>query len=125
MRRARSRGFGLLLTLFGLYAVVSYTASLRAAEFGLRAALGARRSELLFRAMGAATIPTLVGGVIGIPMGLALIKGMDRYLFMVDPWSVQMAILSVSALGLTAVGASMLPAVKASRVDLVRVLQGE
>ncbi|MDA0313183.1 MAG: hypothetical protein O2992_13830 [Gemmatimonadetes bacterium] len=113
------------LTLAGLYSVVSYTASLRTAEFGVRATLGAGQTELMWRAVGDAAIPGLLGALAGLPVGLFLIKGMDRLLFMVDPWSPWVTLGSVLTLAVGTMIASLAPALRASRVDLVTVLKSD
>ncbi len=115
----------LLLAVGGLYAVVSYLSSLRTAEFGVRAALGARRTELVARAIGSVWLPTAAGLVVGVGLGRALTTGFDRWLFQVDPASGWVTVASVVIFAVTAGGASLLPALRASRVDLVEVLRAE
>ena len=115
----------LFLAVGGLYAVVSYLASLRSAEFGVRAALGARRAELVGRSIGAVWLPTTAGLVVGVVLGRLLTTGFDRWVFQVDPSSGWVTVASVLVFAVTAGGASLLPALRASRVDLVDLMRAE
>ena len=115
----------LLLAVGGLYAVVSYMSSLRTVEFGVRAALGARRAELVRRSVGSVWVPTLVGGDVGLFAGLTLTAGFDRWVFLVDPSSPWVAGASITVFLLTAGVARLGPALRASRVDVVQVLKAD
>ncbi|HSR40785.1 MAG TPA: FtsX-like permease family protein, partial [Longimicrobiales bacterium] len=115
----------LFLSLAGLYAVVSYLASLRVVEFGIRAALGAGRWELVRRAATSALWPVAAGIAVGVAAGLAMVRGFDRWLFQVDPWAPGPIGLSVGVMALSALASALLPARRASRVDLVSVLKGD
>jgi ABC-type antimicrobial peptide transport system permease subunit len=67
---------GLMLALVGVYGVVSYAASQRTQEIGVRMALGASRSEILRLVLGRGLV--LVGG--GLLTGLAVAFGVSRLL---------------------------------------------
>lgn len=115
----------LVIAVAGLYAVVSYIASLRVAEYGIRSALGARRSELVAHTMGR-NIPAVAAGVgAGVVLGFALTRDFARFMFDVEPWSPSVAITSLGVLCLIALLSSLVPAVRASRVDIVRALRCE
>lgn len=115
----------MLISIIGLYALVSFMAAQRLPEFGVRAALGASRNELILRAVSSAFLPVglgLIGALVG---GLWLVRGFDRMVFGSDPWDP----LAISAcfllLIISAFASSILPASKASRVDVRSVLLGE
>jgi len=67
----------------------------------------------------------MVGAVVGLAVGLRLTRGFDRYVFLVDPGSPWMVVATALVLFGSALGASLLPALRASRVDPVRVLRTE
>lgn len=115
----------LLLAVVGLYAVVSYLASVRMGEFGIRAALGASRPRLVGCAVlwGVPAVATGIGA--GVAVGLWLTSGFARFMFEVDPWSPGVAVAGFGVLALTALAASLVPAVRAGRVDVVRILEAE
>ena len=115
----------LILSLVGLYAVASYLASLRAAEFGIRAALGARRFDLIGRAVLSVGWPTALGILGGLGGGLWLTRGFDRWVFLSDPWDPWVVAASLGTLTLSTLVASLLPARRASRVDLIEVLSSD
>lgn len=115
----------LLLAVGGLYVVISYLAAVRAAEFGIRAAMGASRTRLIVRAV-LWGIPSLAAGnLAGVVVGLWLTRDFARFMFEVDPWSPGVAAAGFGVLVLVAVAASLVPAIRAGRVDLVRVLKAE
>lgn len=115
----------LFLALVGMWAVVSYLASLRLAEFGICAAIGASRRELMQRAASTVVTPTVVGILSGIALGMYIVRGFDRWLFLVDPWSPPAIVATVGALGVSAVASALTPALRASRVDPAEVLKAE
>jgi hypothetical protein len=120
--------FGLLalaLALVGLYGVVTYMVRERRGEFGLRMALGAERSGILRLVLGKG----LVLSALGIAGGLAGTFGLTRVIagFVVgvaptDP----LTLAGVAALFVAmAVVASLVPAVRALRVDPAVTLREE
>jgi ABC-type antimicrobial peptide transport system permease subunit len=72
-----------------------------------------------------ALLPTGVGIVGGLFGGLALTRGFDRWLFLSDPWDPGVVAANLSVLVVAAIGSSLVPALRASRVDLVRVLSSD
>ena len=110
-------GVALLLGVVGIYGVISYIATQRTREIGIRMALGAAQRDVsgLFLRHG------LVLSAIGIGLGLAGAAGLTRLmasmLFGVNAldWVTYVAV--AVGLGATALLASYLPAVRAARVD--------
>ncbi|MFW6078371.1 MAG: ABC transporter permease [Gemmatimonadota bacterium] len=116
----------LVLVVGGLYAVVSYIASLRTAEFGIRAALGATLPELVARSVLAGVPAIAIGLAAAIACGLALTRGFSRFMFEVDPWSPAVIAATFATLVLTTLLASLVPALRTGRrLDLVRILTTE
>src|SRR5262249_40354257 len=107
----------LLLAAVGLYGVISYGVTRRTREIGIRMALGAQQSAVLWLVMRRAAGLLLVGGVIGIPGALFAIKLVTSLLYSVgamDPTAIiaaALALLSVCTI------ASFLPARRATKVD--------
>jgi putative ABC transport system permease protein len=112
----------LMIAVAGLYAVVSYMSSLRTREFGIRSALGSDRLDLVRRSLVSEVPPVLGGSAAGMAIGLWLTDGFSRFLFQVDPWSPSVAAVSLAILLLATLLASLVPVLRASRIDLVRVL---
>ena len=115
----------LLLAVVGLYGVVSYSVSTRMREMGVRIALGAPdtgiRQLVLRWALGLA----LGGIVVGSIGALGVTRLMEGLLFEVGATDVvTFATVSVVMVG-AAVLASIVPAVRATRVDPIKVLKAE
>jgi putative ABC transport system permease protein len=120
--------FGLtamLLAVVGLYGVISYTVAQRSWEMAMRIALGAQQSSIL-RLVFRDGIPLVATGVVvGLGGALALTRVLESMLFGVgtnDP--VVFAAVPSLLLAVAAV-AMLIPALRATRVDPVRVLSPE
>ncbi len=107
----------LLLGAAGIYAVVSYTVFQRRGEIGVRMALGARASDVVRMVLGGGLRLALLGLALGAAASLALTHGLAGFLYGVAP-NDPATLAAVALLLLTvAAAASLLPALRASRVD--------
>lgn len=107
----------LLLTLVGLYGVMSYGVAQRAREMGLRMAIGARAGDVERLVLGEGMRLVALGIIIGVPVALALTRLMTSLLYGVnaaDP--VTYLIITVLLCGVAAL-ACLVPARRATRVD--------
>ncbi len=121
-------GFGALalgLAGFGLFGVLSYAVARRTPELGLRMALGASRSRVLWSVVHDALRLVLYGALLGLPLVLvggrlasALFFGVSAY----DPVTLVLAALVLVAVGMAC---SAVPAWRASRVDPMTALRQE
>jgi putative ABC transport system permease protein len=131
----RQRFYVTLLSIFaitaltiaaaGLYAVVTYAVTRRTHEFGVRAALGARRRQILTLVLGRAM--RLAAG--GVALGLAGAYGTTRllrgFLFEVQPTDPVVFSAACALLAAVALAASYLPARRATRVDPMTALRAD
>jgi ABC-type antimicrobial peptide transport system permease subunit len=115
----------LSLACLGLYGVMSYGVKQRTSELGIRLALGASRSTVLWTILRESLMLVAIGVAIGLPLVLAASQIVGTMLFGVS--ASNPTTLAISVLLLLAVGASSgyLPAWRASRVDPLTALRNE
>lgn len=112
--------FALLATVLaavGIFGVISFGVSQRAAELGIRMALGARRTQIFGMVLGRGTALAAIGAAIGLVVALALSRFLAGLLYGVsagDP--VTLALTAIAAL-ITAAAACVVPAWRATRGD--------
>lgn len=120
--------FGLLALLLcasGVFGVTAFSVGRRTPEFGVRVALGSTRGGLLEVALKSSLAPIFVGVGVGIMVALLAGGVMESTLYGVrpsDPLTYVGAALVMVAVGL---GAALLPAWRASKVDPVQALASE
>ncbi|HRC87238.1 MAG TPA: FtsX-like permease family protein [Thermoanaerobaculia bacterium] len=115
----------LVLAGVGLYGVISYSVARRTQELGLRQALGAAPSAILWLVLRETLILAVAGVALGVPAALAggrLIASRLVGLSVGDPLTLVLATLMLL---LVALAAGTLPGARATRVDPVRALQGD
>jgi predicted permease len=125
---ALSAGFGLLATLLasiGLYGVMAFVVARRKKEIGLRLALGAERSGVLWIVMREVLILLSLGLAIGVPAAIGLGRYVSSQLYGVQPNDPWMAIGTVVLLTVVSAAAGLIPATRASRIDPILALRYE
>jgi len=118
-------GLVLLITVVGLYGLLSYLVAQRTQEIGIRMALGADRGHVVWMVMRQTLIWLGAGTVIGIGMAMASARLLQEFLFGVqamDPWTIGLAPLVLIACGVLA---AMMPARRAASVNPVEALRTE
>ena len=113
----------LVLAAVGLYGVVAYTAGQRTREFGIRMALGARATNVLWLVLGEGLKLALAGVAIGLAAAIALTRLLAKLLFGVSPTD-PLTIVSVAmVLAFVATVACWLPARRATRIPPIEALR--
>ena len=115
-------GTALLLSIIGIYGVMSYLVTQRTREFGIRIALGATRRDVVTSVLRHGVLLIALGTVIGVAIAYGLYRVFSSQLFEVRAVDISsgLAILSLVA---TAVLACLVPAIRATRVDPVAALR--
>jgi putative ABC transport system permease protein len=115
----------LFLTVAGIFSVLAYTVDRRMGEFGVRMALGATPRDLVQLVLDRGLKLTLLGIATGLAGALALGRFLKALLFEStanDPWVLGgVALVLVAAAAL----ACVLPARRAARVDVSKLLRSE
>ncbi len=115
----------LLLTVTGLYGVLSYAVERKRREIGLRIALGAGRGAVLgmvFRQAARLVITGLVLGLAGAAVGGRLLR---LAMFGVEPLDWALLFVACGALVIAGVAAAYIPATRAASVDPMKALRSE
>jgi ABC-type antimicrobial peptide transport system permease subunit len=117
--------FALLLAAVGLYGALGQFVVQRTPEIGVRMAVGARPADVLGLVVRQATIPMMVGVVVGFAGAWVVSRSLASLLYGVgagDP-----ATLAGAAVGLVMAGlaAAVIPARRAVRVDPTMALRNE
>ncbi len=107
----------LLLAALGIYGVLSYSVSQRTREIGLRMALGSSGSQTVGLVVRHSLLLVALGGALGLVAAVFLARTMAGVLYGVGPFDVPAFALSLVVLVLAGIGASLLPALRATRVD--------
>jgi predicted permease len=115
----------LLLSLTGVYAVVSFSVSQRIREIGIRTALGAERSSIVFLVLRSGAMPVIGGLATGIGFSLALSGLMGSILLGVSPRDPLTLTIVPLLLFLAALGAIWIPARRAAALDPLSSLRYE
>ncbi len=115
----------LTLAAVGIYGVLSYLVSLRTREIGIRMAIGAGPREVLTLVLGRGLGLALAGVAIGLALALATSRLMSSLLFEIQPRDPATFIGVPVVLTVVAIAASLLPAVRAMRVDPIDALRTE
>lgn len=116
---------GLILTLIGIYGVISYSVAQRTHEMGIRIALGARPGNMLLMVLSHGLQLAIAGAAIGIAGAFLLMRVLANQLYEIKPSDPVTLIGAAAGMLLVAVGASYLPARRATRVEPMIALRCE
>ena len=118
-------GCALLVTAIGLYGTLAYATARRTSEIGIRMALGAQSVQVIALVFRENVWVALCGSLAGLVAALFASRILASILYGTsarDPW---VLIGSVAALTLIASAASLVPALRAARIDPMRALRTE
>ncbi|MBX5495687.1 MAG: ABC transporter permease, partial [Bryobacteraceae bacterium] len=118
-------GLATLLAAMGLYGVMAFVVAGRTKEIGVRMALGAQQSSVVWLVMREVLLLLAGGLVIGIPAAYLVSRYVSSQLFNVQPADPLSASAAVAILTLVALGAGFLPAKRASGIDPMQALRYE
>jgi predicted permease len=116
---------GLILALVGIYGVVSFTASQRTQEIGVRMALGAQSHHILRLIVGRGLVLVAAGIALGLLASFGVSSMLGSLLFGVSTKDPVTFVTVPLVLGAMAVLASYIPALRATRTDPMLALRQE
>ena len=120
--------FGLIaafLVATGLYGTLAYRVSHRTSEIGVRMALGAQRSQVLWMVLRESLLISVAGVAVGVPLAIAGAQLMRSMLFGVMPEDSISYLAALLGVTLVALVASVIPARRAASVDPIVALRHE
>jgi predicted permease len=120
---AASGVFGLLLSIVGLYGVVSYSAAQRTREIGIRCALGAERRDVLALLLRDAVVALSVAVVLGVGLGYAAVRIVSSVVVALPRLDAVTMIVVPLTLSAVILAACLRPARRAARVNPIDVLR--
>jgi predicted permease len=115
----------LVLAVVGVYGVMAYSISQRTREMGIRMALGAQRGTVQALVMRQGTALAAVGVACGVGIALLVTRGLATFLFGVNPFDPAVFGAVALLLLLAGVGATYVPARRATQVDPIEALRAE
>lgn len=111
------------LAAVGLYGVIAQSVEQRRAEMGVRMALGARRSQVLSLVLREGVGTAVMGSAIGSAGSLGLVRVLRAASADIAPWDPLTLAAVLATMLLVALGASLVPAHRASRIDPMPALR--
>jgi len=116
-------GLALVLTVVGVYGVVSNSITQRVHEIGVRTALGARPGQILKLIIKQGMLPALIGIAMGLLAALAMTRLMSSMLYQISTTDPTVFVLAAVALTVVALLAIYVPAHRAAKIDAVQALR--
>jgi predicted permease len=118
-------GLALVLACIGIYGVLSYLTRQRVPEIGVRIALGATPSGVLWLVLRQSLAMILAGVAVGALAALAAGRALQRFVEGMQPSALSALAIAIPVLVVAALLASLVPASRASRVDPMSALRQE
>jgi ABC-type antimicrobial peptide transport system permease subunit len=115
----------LAVSAIGVYGVSAYATESRRREFGIRMALGSPRRSVLWLALRDAVLVSAIGALTGMPIAWLFASRLREMLYAVTPFDPLTAGAVLVALVLIAGAAALLPARRATLINLARTMRIE
>ncbi len=120
--------FGILAVVLiatGLYGTLAYRVSRRSAEIGVRMALGAQRSQVVWMVLRGSLLLCATGVLLGVPLAMVVGKGLESSLYGMKSLDAASYTFAIAGVVLVALLASAIPAGRAANVNPTSALRME
>ncbi|MCC7181538.1 MAG: ABC transporter permease [Acidobacteria bacterium] len=118
-------GMALLLAAVGVHGLLAFSVSARVREIGVRLALGATRARILRQVLARGFLLAGIGVVVGTMGATWAAHVLEALLFGVNPGDRQVYAAAAGVCMLMALAGSLLPALRATRVDPLQAIRAE
>ena len=115
----------LLMAAVGLYGVIAFSVGRRTREMGIRMALGAYRSDIMKLVLGQGMKQIGVGMAVGLLLGAVISRPLQSVSFRVNPNDPAVYGAIILTLTLAGLLACIVPALRATRVNIVDAVKAE
>jgi ABC-type antimicrobial peptide transport system permease subunit len=118
-------GCALLVTAIGLYGTLAYATARRTSEIGIRMALGAQRARVVAMVFEENALVATAGAGAGLVAALFSSRALASFLYGTSPHDPWVLVGSVAVLIVIASAASLLPALRAARIEPMAAIRYE
>jgi predicted permease len=118
-------GCALLVTAIGLYGTLAYSTARRTSEIGIRMALGAQRAGVVALVYRENAVVAFAGCLVGLVAAILASRALASFLYETSPHDPWILVCSVAALAVIASAASLLPAIRAARIEPITAIRCE
>jgi predicted permease len=113
----------MMLAAIGIYGLVAYSVRQSTQEIGIRIAIGARRSHVVWTFLKRGAVLAAIGAAIGIGLALVMSRSISALLYGVSSRDVMSFAAATAVVMAIALAASLFPALRASRTDPLTALR--
>jgi putative ABC transport system permease protein len=114
-----------LLAAVGIFSVLAYLVGQRSREIAVRRAVGARTADVMRFIVGQGLRSVAVGLVLGLAGAFAVARLLEGFLYEISPWDVATYLGALVVLGVAALLATVIPAIRAATIAPIVALQEE
>jgi ABC-type antimicrobial peptide transport system permease subunit len=118
-------GVAAVLAAVGIFSVLAYLVGQRTRELAVRRALGAGAADVIRLIVGQGIRLIALGLALGLVGALGVARLLTGLLYEISPWDVRTYLGTIAVLGIAALVATLLPAIRAAAIAPVTVLQQE
>jgi putative ABC transport system permease protein len=118
-------GLAMVLSIIGIYGVISYSVTQRTREIGVRLALGARGADILKMVVGHGMVLTATGILIGVIVAFVLTRILSNLLYGISPTDPLVFVFVPLVLAAAALSSCLIPAYRATKVNPIVALRFE